>query len=66
MRYITDNGKSWLTKELLKLRYGVSVDIPDYVELTQTTTNEHADRFDLKPEELISMNLGTTRDVCCG
>ena len=56
VRYITDNGKSWLTKELLKLRYGVSVDIPDYVELTKHTTGEHAGRFDrFKPEELISI-----------
>jgi len=56
VRYITDNGKNWLTKELLKLRYGVSVDIPDYVELTKNTTGEHAGRFDrFKPEELISI-----------
>ena len=56
VRYITDNGKNWLTKELLKLRYGVSVDIPDYVELTKHTTGEHAGRFDkFKPEELISI-----------
>ena len=56
VRYITDNGKSWLTKELLKLRYGVSVDIPDYVELTKHTTGEHAGRFDqFKPEELVAI-----------
>ena len=56
VRYITDNGKSWLTKELLKLRYGVSVDIPDYMELTKNTTGEPAGRFDrFKPEELISI-----------
>ncbi len=56
VRYITDNGKSWLTKELLKLRYGVSVDIPDYMELTKHTTGEHAGKFDeFKPEELISI-----------
>ena len=56
VRYITDDGKNWLTKELLKLRYGVSVDIPDYVELTKHTTEEHAGRFDkFKPEELISI-----------
>jgi hypothetical protein len=56
VQYITDHGKNWLTKDLLKIRYGVSVDIPDYVELTQTTTNEHAGRFDqFKPEELISI-----------
>ena len=56
VRYITDNGKSWLTKELLKLRYGVSVDIPDYVELTKNTTGEHVGRFDqFKPEELVAI-----------
>lgn len=56
VRYITDNGKNWLTTELLKNRYGISVDIPDYVELTKATTNEHAGRFDkFKPEELISI-----------
>ena len=56
VRYITNNGRSWLTRELLKLRYGVSVDIPDYVELTKNTTGEHAGRFDrFKPEELISI-----------
>ena len=56
VRYITDNGKNWLTKELLKIRYGVSVDIPDYVELTKHTTGEHAGRFDqFKPEELIAI-----------
>ena len=56
VRYVTDNGKNWLTKELLKLRYGVSVDIPDYVELTKHTTGEHAGRFDqFKPEELVAI-----------
>ena len=56
VRYVTDNGKNWLTKELLKLRYGVSVDIPDYVELTKNTTGEHAGRFDpFKPEELVAI-----------
>ena len=56
VRYITNNGKNGLTNELLKLRYGVSVDIPDYVELTKNTTGEHAGRFDrFKPEELISI-----------
>ncbi len=56
VRYITDNGRSWLTKELLKLRCGVSVDIPDYVTLTKHTTGEHVGRFDkFKPEELISI-----------
>ena len=56
VRYITDNGKGWLTKELLKLRYGVSVDIPDYVELTKNTTGEHAGSFDqFKPEELVAI-----------
>ena len=56
VRYITDNGKNWLTKELLKIRYGVSVDIPDYLELTKNTTGEHTGRFDkFKPEEIISI-----------
>ena len=56
VRYVTDNGKSWLTKELLKLRYGVSVDISDYVELTKNTTGEHVGRFDqFKPEELVAI-----------
>ena len=56
VRYITDHGRSWRTKELLKLRYGVSVDIPDYAELTKNTTGEDAGRFDqFKPEELVAI-----------
>lgn len=56
VRYITDNGTNFLTHELLRLRYGVSLEIPDYVELTKHTTQEHAGRFDrFKPEEIIAI-----------
>ena len=56
VRYITDNGTNFLTHELLRLKYGVSLEIPDYVELTKHTTQEHAGRFDrFKPEEIIAI-----------
>ena len=56
VRYITDNGTNFLTHELLRLRYGVRLEIPDYVELTKHTTQEHAGRFDrFKPEEIIAI-----------
>ena len=57
IRFVTDNGTDmhkirWILRE----RYSVSVDVPNYVELTQHTTSEHAGRFSqFKPEEFIAL-----------
>ena len=55
VRYVTDNGANRHALEnILQRRYSVSINIPDYTELTRNTTREHAGRFqDFKNEELI-------------
>ena len=52
---MTDNGANRHALEnILQRRYSVSINIPDYTELTRNTTREHAGRFqDFKNEELI-------------
>ncbi len=55
VRFVTDNGANrHALEQILQIRYAVSVNIPDYTELTRNTTKEHSGRFqDFKNEELI-------------
>lgn len=57
VRYVTDNGQDRRTLEkILKDRYAVEIDIPDYTELTKNTTKEDEGRFDeFKNEELMAI-----------
>ena len=57
VRSVTDNGADRnAIKRILRERYALSVDVPDYRELTRHTTNEHAGRFStFKNEELMSL-----------
>ncbi len=57
VRYITDNGSNrYAIERILNTRYAVSVNIPDYDELTKHTTGEHAGRFtQFKDDELIEI-----------
>ncbi|MDE0682502.1 MAG: dockerin type I domain-containing protein [Candidatus Poribacteria bacterium] len=57
VRFVTDNGTDRYALELiLQERYAVSINVPDYTELTRYTTGEHASRFsEFKNEELISL-----------
>ncbi len=57
VRFATDNGADRnAIKRILKERYDVSIDIPDYSELTRHTTGEQAGRFsDFKNEELMAL-----------
>ena len=57
VRYVTDGGRDRRAlKQILENRYGVSLDVPDYTELTRRTTKEHAGRFgEFKNEELIAI-----------
>ena len=57
VRYVTDDGRDRdALEQILKERYGVSIDIPDYTVLTQRTTREHAGQFsEFKNEELIAL-----------
>ena len=57
VRYVTDNGADRnAIKRILQERYAVSIDVPDYIELTKYTTGEHAGRFStFKDEELMAL-----------
>ena len=57
VRSVTDNGNNRRALDkILEERYAVSVDVPDYEELTKNTTAEHAGRFEeFKNEELIAI-----------
>lgn len=57
VRYVTDNGADRAAIDrILHERYAVSVNVPDYTELTRYTTGEHAGRFEpFKNEELIKI-----------
>ena len=57
VRFVTDNGADrYALERILQERYAVSVNIPDYTELTRHTTGEHAGRFsEFKNEELIAL-----------
>ena len=57
VRFITDNGADrQAIRRILRERFAVSIDVPDYVELTRYTTGEHAGRFsEFKNRELIAL-----------
>ena len=57
VRFVTDDGADrHALDRILKQRYAVSVNVPDYSELTRHTTAEHAGRFsEFKNEELIAL-----------
>ena len=57
VRFVTDSGADrYALERILQERYGVSINVPDYTELTQYTTGEHAGRFsEFKNEELIAL-----------
>ena len=57
VRFVTDNGADRHALErILQERYAVSVNVPDYRELTKDTTGEDAGRFmPFKNEELMAL-----------
>ena len=57
IRFATDNGSNrHVINTIMRERYGISLDVPDYAELTKHTTGEHAGRFEaFKPEEIIAL-----------
>ena len=57
VRFVTDNGAdAHAMRRILRERYAVSIDVPDYKELTQNITGEDAGRFSkFKDEELIAL-----------
>ena len=57
VRFVTDDGVDrYALERILRERYAVSINIPDYSELTRHTTGEHAGRFsEFKNEELIAL-----------
>ncbi|MDE0011830.1 MAG: T9SS type A sorting domain-containing protein [Candidatus Poribacteria bacterium] len=57
VRFVTDRGTDrYALERILKERYGVSINIPDYSVLTRYTTGEHAGRFsEFKNEELMAL-----------
>ena len=57
VRFVTDNGADRHALErILQERYAVSLNVPDYRELTKYTTGEDAGRFMLfKSEELMAL-----------
>ena len=57
VRFVTSNGTDrYALERILQERYAVSINIPDYTELTQHTTGEHTGRFsEFKNEELIAL-----------
>ena len=57
VRFVTDHGADgYALERILHERYAVSVNVPDYRELTQHTTGEGAGRFmPFKNEELMAL-----------
>ena len=57
VRFVTEDGTDrYAIDRILEKRYGVSIRIPDYTELTQHTTQEHSDSFQqFKHEEILSI-----------
>ncbi len=55
VRFVTDDGNNRdAIRKILQERYDVSIDIPDYAELTKHTTGENRHRFsEFKSEELL-------------
>ena len=59
VRFVSGDGTDkYALQRILQERYAVSINVPDYTELTQHTTGEHAGRFsEFKNEELIALIL---------
>ncbi len=57
VRYATDNGQDrQALAQILEDRYAVTLNVPDYAELTKNTTKENAGRFgEFKNEELMAL-----------
>ncbi len=57
VQYVTQNGRdSNAVERILQERYGCSVRIPNYSQLTRNTTKEDAGRFQrFKPSELVNI-----------
>ena len=57
VRFVTDNGKDKAAYEgIFQSRYGVTTRIPDYTQLTSSTTGESASRFqEFHPEEIVQL-----------
>ena len=57
VRFVTEDGADrYALERILRERYAVSINVPDYTELTRHTTGEHAGRFsEFKNEELIAL-----------
>ena len=57
VRFVTDNGRDEAAYErIFQSRYGVTTLIPDYAQLTSSTTNESASRFQkFHPEEIVQL-----------
>ena len=57
VRFVTgDSTDRHALDRILEKRYAVSVNVPDYEELTRNTTQEHSGRFDIfKNEEIIAL-----------
>jgi len=57
VRFVTDDGADrYALERILQERYAVSINVPDYAELTRHTTGEHPGRFsEFKNEELIAL-----------
>ena len=57
VRFVTEDGVDrYALERILQERYAVSINVPDYTELTRHTTGEHAGRFsEFKNEELIAL-----------
>ena len=57
VRFVTDDGADrYAIERILQERYAVSINVPDYSELTRHTTGEHAGRFsEFKNEELMAL-----------
>lgn len=59
VRFVTDDGADrYALERILQERYGISLNVPDYSELTRHTTSEHAGRFStFKNEEVIALAM---------
>ena len=57
VRFVTQDGADrYALERILRERYAISINVPDYSELTRHTTSEHAGRFsEFKNEELIAL-----------
>ena len=57
VRFVTDNGRDEAAYEgIFQSRYGVTTRIPDYSQLTSSTTSESASRFQkFHPEEIVQL-----------